>query len=490
MRKLALCFCSLIFLAISGFCQVNLVPNPSFEADSAAPVIQKFYWRHYADWRKDSLTENNKHILTKSWSQPSGGTPDFLNSYRSSLFGFSSQTARTGRCRFGIIAGITKNSFNTWLLQDGNYSEYLETVLVKPLQAGKIYCIRYYVSLDKRSHFTANNFGAILSKTAINEPDNRGVLNSGSDRIQTIANDNHYITSDEGWVMICDTFIAKGGERFLTIGSFMDGFAKNRHDVKDSEHKGLRWMGNCKEAYYYIDDVSLTEVLPDEQLCSAAKDSIARNNIVILVDVSGSMEQKHFIDSVRIATLAFVQSMNPSDLVSIIAFNADTQVLVSSRHAADTAYIRNSFNGIRTGGATNIGLALQSAYGQVHQHPLNPGNNKVILLTDGRVHISEQMKKTMKSASENEGIDFSVIFLGKLVPDDMMKLAVDMGGTAIASEPSMAAKALTKEVPADAVVSPYGKTKPGKIIVWHVLTKVFFPVILFGMALIKVTSSF
>jgi len=32
--------------------------------------------------------------------------------------------------------------------------------------------------------------------------------------------EDHYITSDEGWVMICDTFIAKGGERFLTLGSF------------------------------------------------------------------------------------------------------------------------------------------------------------------------------------------------------------------------------------------------------------------------------
>ena len=176
MTKYRLCLLFAIFVAFSVFAQPNLVPNPSFEADSSAPVIQKFYWRRYANWRKDSLTENNKYVLTRSWSQATDGTPDFLNSYRSSLFGFSTQTARTGRCRFGIIAGQTKNSFNSWLLQDGNYSEYLETVLKSPLEAGKVYSVQYYVSLDKRSHFCANDFGAIVSNEAVNQMDNRGTL--------------------------------------------------------------------------------------------------------------------------------------------------------------------------------------------------------------------------------------------------------------------------------------------------------------------------
>src|SRR6185436_7779867 len=135
-----LLFFIFIFTTFAAFSQRNLVPNPSFEADSSAPIIQKYNWRHYASWQKDSLTDRNKYTLTKGWSQPTGGTPDYLNSFRSSLFGFQTQTARTGRGRFGLICGIGKNSFNAWLLQDGNYSEYLETVLVKPLEAGKIYC--------------------------------------------------------------------------------------------------------------------------------------------------------------------------------------------------------------------------------------------------------------------------------------------------------------------------------------------------------------
>lgn len=475
-------------LAFSAFAQQNLVPNPSFEADSSAPIIQQFNWRHYANWRKDSLTENNKYILTKSWSQATDGTPDFLNSRHSSLFGFSTQTARTGKCRFGIIAGLTKNCCNSWLLENGNYSEYLETVLIKPLEAGKIYAVQYYVSLDKRSHFAANNFGAIVSKEAINQMENRGTLLGNANGEQLIASDNHYITSDEGWVLVCDTFIANGGERFLTIGSFMDGYAKNRHEVKKSLHKNLRWMAANKEAYYYVDDVSLVEIKSGEQICGAARDSIARNNIVILVDVSGSMEQKKFIDSVKISTLDFIRSLNPADLVSIIAFNADTQVLVSCRNARDTAEIRQALEHIKTGGATNIGLALQAAYGQVHHHPLNPGNNMIILITDGRVHISADMKKIMLNAAKNENVNFSIIFLGKLVPDDMEKLASDLGGNAQAAVPNQTSSAMMKQAPANAVTTPYGTQKVGKIILWHTLTKIFFPVIFVGMLLMKITS--
>src|ERR1041385_6600890 len=274
-----------------AFSQHNLVLNPSFEADSAAPPIQKYYWRRYASWKKDSLNEHNQYVLTKGWFPATGGTPDFLNSYKSSLFGFRTETARTGRGRFGIIAGSAQKSFNTWLMQDGNYCEYLETRLTQTLEAGKIYCVRYFVSLDKRSHFCANDFGAIVSKERITEVDYKGSLASRGELPNIIPADNHYVTSKEGWVMICDTFIASGGEQYLTIGSFMEGFAKNRHDADVSQKKGLRWMPDCKYAYYYVDDVSLVEVKPTDQLC-VLKDTVARNNVVILVDVSGSMEQK------------------------------------------------------------------------------------------------------------------------------------------------------------------------------------------------------
>jgi uncharacterized protein YegL len=487
MKKIFLLALIAFSLAFPAFSQSNLVLNPSFEDDGGAPAIEKYNWRYYETWKKDSLRQGNRNLLTKNWWQPTAGTPDYLNSDRSSLFGFSTQTARTGKGRFGIIAGIGKNSFSSWLLHDENYSEYLETKLAKPLEKGKTYCVRYYVSLDKRSHFACDNFGAIISSSYISTPDYEGTLTEPSTPDLYISADDHFITTDEGWKMICITFVANGGEQFLTIGSFMKGYAKNRHEIKPSLHRGLRWMPDCKYSYYYIDDVSLAEVKSGEPLCTAAKDTVARNNLVILLDVSGSMQQKNFIDSIRIATLDFVNALNPADLVSIIAFHSDTQILVSSHPAGDTAFIRRSFEGIRSGGATNIGLALQSAYGQVRRHPLDPGNNRIILITDGRVHISDAMKKMMKSAADNEGVEFSVIFLGKLVPDEMVELADDMHGSALAADPSEASKVMIAQSPVNEVSSPYGSKKAGKIIVWHVLTKIFFPVILIGMAIMKVT---
>ncbi|CAN5324960.1 hypothetical protein BH09BAC5_BH09BAC5_00640 [soil metagenome] len=485
MLKVKICLFISVFSAISLIAQQNLVPNPSFENDGGAPVIEKYNWHYFGSWKRDSLSEHNKNVLIKGWFQPTQGSPDYLNSDQSALFGFSTQTARTGKGRFGIIAGIGKNSFNSWLLHEENYSEYIETKLVKPLEKGKTYCIRYYVSLDKRSHFACEDFGAIVSSTFVTAPSYNGTLKTYTDNDVLIDSDNHFVTSDEGWKMICITFVANGGEQFLTIGSFMDEYAKNRHKVKSTEHRNLRWMANCKFAYYYFDDVSLTEVQPGEPLCEIVKDTVARNNLVMLLDVSGSMKQKNFIDSVRISTMEFLNTLNPTDLVSIIAFHSDTQILVSAHPAGDTAFIRKAFESIRSGGATNIGLALQAAYGQIRKNPLAKGNNSIILITDGRVHISSDLKKMMKTASEKEGISFSIIFRGKLVPDEMEKLAAEMNGTALAAAPTEAAKAMQSQTPSNEVMPTYNGRQTGRIITWHVLTKVFFPVILVGMLLVK-----
>jgi Ca-activated chloride channel family protein len=215
------------------------------------------------------------------------------------------------------------------------------------------------------------------------------------------------------------------------------------------------------------------------------KDTIARNNIVILIDVSGSMEQKKFIDSVKIATYEFVNSLNPADLISIIAFESDTQILVHNLPARDTAAIRAAFAHMHTGGATNIGLAIQAAYSQVRKSLLNPGNNKIILITDGHIHIEKEEREKMLTAASTEGIEFSIIFFGKKVPDDMVKLAEDLNGTTMAGPPSLAADAMMKNVPADAIATPYGKCKPVKALGWHILTKIFFPVVLIGMCFYK-----
>lgn len=479
MLRLKLSLLSLFIFALLP-AQVNLVPNPSFEADNRAPAITTFFWNHYGDWRTDSLytKPGNKLIVAAEWFPATSGTPDALNSDKSNLLGFKTKTARTGSGRMGFIAGVCKNGLVSWMLYKDTYSEYIECKLNQPLVAGKLYCVRYYVTLDRKSNFAANKFGFIISKDSVRYPNSHTQMFYSEPEPHINEALDHFVTSDEGWVMICDTFIAKGGERFLTLGSFAQDFPKRIHKVKKSEHTSLRVNPFNKFAYYYIDDVSLMEVKPSEALCSAPRDSVARNNIVFMLDVSGSMNQKGLLDAAKNSIIPLVNTIPPGDHITIIAYSDNATILAEDITATDTAQIRVALEKIKPGGGTNAVSGFNLAYAAIRKHMLAKGTNKIIVLTDGKIYLPKKEKQRIITASEEEKILLSVVFFGDKIPASMEKFIESAGGNANVAEEGDPTNALRKEVPASVTDTPYGERNAGRIVLWEVLTKILGPAIL------------
>jgi hypothetical protein len=471
-------FLFLFILAGAGcFAQVNLVPNPSFEADTIAPDITKFNWNRYSDWRKDSLKTKagNELYLAKSWWQPTGGTPDYLNSKNSWLLGFKTKTARTGDGRMALIAGITKKSLVAWAFYKETYAEYIECRLLDTLEAGKTYCVRYYIALDRKSNFANHRFGAALTQDCVQVKNYHSCFWGTDPYAQVIANDDHYVTSGEGWVMICDTFVARGGEKFLTIGCFSGESPKHVHKCKRSEHGGIRVAPFNKFAYYYVDDVSLTEVMPGEALCSPPRDSIARNNVVFLIDVSGSMEAFGLIRKASDAILSFVNTMPENDRISIVTYGGSSEVLAEGIPARDTASIRKALEKIKPGGASNVVSGINLAYESIRKNKFSGGTNKVILLTDGRIYVPKKTKEMIRTAVKEEEIFLSVVFFGEKIPEEVEKFAEEAGGDATIAPNGDAEQALKQQVATTVTDTPYGTGNARKVAVWEFFTKILVP---------------
>lgn len=67
-----------------------------------------------------------------------------------------------------------------------------------------------------------------------------------------IQNDSLTVVSDkENWTKISGSFIATGGEQFLTIGNFFDDIQTVKNSTRVSNYP------NNNYAYYYIDNVSV-----------------------------------------------------------------------------------------------------------------------------------------------------------------------------------------------------------------------------------------
>lgn len=232
----------------------NLVFNPSFEEYRECPR------------RIDAL---GTLTIVDAWYQPTAGSADYYNvcgsrecSVPKNKLGIQEPHSGVGYC--GIYCSKT------------DYREYLQTQLKEPLKANEMYRISFYVSLSEYSSGSVATIGALFTQNRVNDTVRsvlmrKEVRNIGSGISQTVAsyfepqvvNDyNHVLTDTKGWTLVSGTFVAQGGEQFLTIGNF---FPASQSNVVDLDSLTYLLPG----AYYYIDDVSLVclgcteDALPD-----------------------------------------------------------------------------------------------------------------------------------------------------------------------------------------------------------------------------------
>ena len=131
------------------------------------------------------------------------------------------------------------------------YKEFLEVKLSETLKRGNIYQFECYIRLAFWSNAKLKSFGVYFSKggmKAVNFPEKECVL----DTLAKSSLDGGYC-----WFRIKGNYRASGGEKFITIGNFAT-------NVKADMVKINFKKPGFKEAYYFVDDVSLKWIKPKE----------------------------------------------------------------------------------------------------------------------------------------------------------------------------------------------------------------------------------
>ncbi|MBX3165296.1 MAG: T9SS type A sorting domain-containing protein [Bacteroidetes bacterium] len=97
---------------------------------------------------------------------------------------------------------------------------YPKNLLKSTLQAGKIYCVKFYVNITNKSTCGINGFGAYFGDNSI---DTINYCNIPLDYItpQIQNPQGNIITDTLSWVAITGTFTANGTEKFLLLGNFL-----------------------------------------------------------------------------------------------------------------------------------------------------------------------------------------------------------------------------------------------------------------------------
>lgn len=140
-----------------------------------------------------------------------------------------------------------------------------------------------------------------------------------------------------------------------------------------------------------------------------------RNNIVFLIDVSGSMMYENKITLIKKAFSLFIEAIDPSDKVSIVTYASGVKTVANGEYARNKDKLINLVNGLKAGGSTAGGGGLQLAYKVAKANFITDGNNRVIMCSDGDFNVGISTQSEIQeyiSGNLDSGIYLSTLGFG------------------------------------------------------------------------------
>lgn len=136
-------------------------------------------------------------------------------------------------------------------------------------------------------------------------------------------------------------------------------------------------LNNRAIAGLKADDFEVTESGAGREIVSVEQ-STAPFNLVLLLDVSGSVE--NYVNFIRKAARSFIETVDAKDKVSLVIFNDDVKVL--SKFTTDKGKLSESLDTFDAGGGTAYYDALAFTISETLR-PLKGERTAIVILTDG-----------------------------------------------------------------------------------------------------------
>ncbi|MCK5215208.1 MAG: von Willebrand factor type A domain-containing protein [Candidatus Omnitrophica bacterium] len=146
-----------------------------------------------------------------------------------------------------------------------------------------------------------------------------------------------------------------------------------------------------------------------------AANEIAPSNLVFLIDVSGSMNDRNKLPLLKSAFRMFVNQLHANERVSIVTYAGSAGLVLDSTRGANKGAIFSAIDRLHAGGSTAGGQGIQLAYDVAQRNFIPNGNNRVILATDGDFNVGMSSDADMVRLIEekrNAGIFLSVLGFG------------------------------------------------------------------------------
>ncbi|HBF45189.1 MAG TPA: VWA domain-containing protein, partial [Shewanella frigidimarina] len=146
-----------------------------------------------------------------------------------------------------------------------------------------------------------------------------------------------------------------------------------------------------------------------------APDKLGASNLVLLLDVSGSMSSADKLPLLKQAMLMLSQQLSAQDKVSIVVYAGASGVVLDGVAGNDFSAIKTALSQLNAQGGTNGSQGIQLAYQLAQKHFIENGSNRVILATDGDFNLGmtdHQQLVDFVASQSKKGIGLSTLGFG------------------------------------------------------------------------------
>jgi Ca-activated chloride channel family protein len=155
------------------------------------------------------------------------------------------------------------------------------------------------------------------------------------------------------------------------------------------------------------------------------------NNLVFLLDVSGSMNDPDKLPLLKSALALLVNELRPMDRVAITVYAGAAGIVLPPTSGKDKQKILSALDNLSAGGSTAGGEGILLAYKLAKENFDPQGNNRVMLCTDGDFNVgpsSESALVRLIEEKRKEGVFLTVLGFGTgNLADARMESLADAG---------------------------------------------------------------
>lgn len=146
-------------------------------------------------------------------------------------------------------------------------------------------------------------------------------------------------------------------------------------------------------------------------------------NLSLVMDRSSSMSGEK-MQNARLAALEILERMGPRDVLSVVAYDNNVEVVIPAAPVLDRSALRARILALREGGMTALFGGVSKGLAEARKHKGEGRSTRLILVSDGQANVGPSSVSELAALGRSagkEGIPVSTIGLGEGYNEDLMQ---------------------------------------------------------------------